>query len=213
MSAEPAQLRTRSPSSAERVSRADPPSEELGGALLERARAGDMQAWSRLYQEHFDGLFRHLRYLCGEAALAEELVQETFVQALSAISRFDARSSFSTWLHGIGLNVVRSHWRAQKSTQRAHAKLVLVHQVSASGEAPTEQDESVLKRQRVAALYAALERLPEHLRAAFILRELEGLSLDEAAAQLGITTNNLAVRASRARARIRKLLASEGSVG
>ena len=172
-----------------------------------------MQAWARLYQEHFDGLFRHLRYLCGDATLAEELVQETFVQALSSIARFDGRSSFSTWLHGIGLNVVRGHWRSQRSTQRAHAKLVAANEVSAAGDAPAQQDKTVLTRQRVAALYAALERLPEHLRAAFVLRELEGLSLDEAAEQLGITTNNLAVRASRARARIRKLLTSDGIVG
>ena len=81
--------------------------EALVQELVGRARSGDMQAWARLYQDHFDGLFRHLRYLTGCPQLAEELVQESFVQALCCIGKYDGRSRFSTWLHGIGLNVAR----------------------------------------------------------------------------------------------------------
>jgi RNA polymerase sigma-70 factor (ECF subfamily) len=164
-----------------------------------------MQAWARLYQDHFDGLYRHLRYLTGECEVSEELVQETFVQALEGITRYDGRGRFSTWLHGIGLNMARKHWRSQRSTAKAHAKLSVVQEIHAQGGAATP-DKAVLARQRVEVLYQALEQLPLHLREAFIMRELEGLSPDEAATQLGITTNNLAVRTSRARARIRKLL-------
>lgn len=178
---------------------------EIAALLIERARAGDMQAWSRLYQDHFDGLFRHLRYLTGDPQVAEELVQETFVQALTCIGRFDGRARFSTWLHGIGLNVARHHWRSQRSTAKAHAKLTLVNElIEAGSSAPP--DRTLASRQRVKALYDALDTLPEHLREAFILRELEGLAPPEAAELLGITANNLAVRASRARARIRKQL-------
>ncbi len=179
--------------------------------LVGRARAGDMQAWSRLYQDNFDGLFRHLRYLTGDAQVAEELVQDTFVQALSCIARFDGRARFSTWLHGIGLNVVRHHWRAQRNTAKAHAKLTIVHEISMTGTGTAgTPDRAMAARQRVRALYDALDSLPEHLREAFILRELEGLGPTEAAEQLGITANNLAVRASRARTRIRKQLARLG---
>ena len=164
-----------------------------------------MHAWARLYQDHFDGLYRHLRYLTGECQTAEELVQETFVQALGCIGRYDARARFSTWLHGIGLNMARKHWRSQRSTAKAHAKLSIVEALRSQGGGATP-DQTVLARQRVVALYEALEQLPSHLREAFILRELEGLAQAEAAAQLGITVNNLAVRSSRARARIRRLL-------
>lgn len=178
---------------------------EIAALLIERARGGDMQAWARLYQDHFDGLFRHLRYLTGDAQVAEELVQETFVQALTCIGRFDGRARFSTWLHGIGLNVARHHWRSQRSTAKAHAKLTLVNELSDAGSS-APPDRTLASRQRVKALYEALDSLPEHLREAFILRELEGLAPPEAAELLGITANNLAVRASRARARIRKQL-------
>jgi RNA polymerase sigma-70 factor (ECF subfamily) len=178
--------------------------EAIAATLVERAKAGDMQAWARLYQDHFDGLYRHLRYLTGECQAAEELVQETFVQALCCVARYDGRSRFSTWLHGIGLNVVRHHWRSQRSTAKAHARLTAVEQLREQGGAPPDRE--VLVRQRATALYAALEQLPIHLREAFILRELEGLPPNEAAEQLGITANNLAVRASRARMRLRKQL-------
>lgn len=177
----------------------------IASTLIERAQAGDMQAWARLYQDHFDGLYRHLRYLTGECQIAEELVQETFVQALCCIARYDARSRFSTWLHGIGLNVARHYWRAQRSTAKAHARLSTVAGLR-EHEGTAGPDREVLARQRARALYAALEQLPIHLREAFILRELEGLPPNEAAEQLGITANNLAVRASRARMRLRKQL-------
>lgn len=177
---------------------------DIAAELAERARAGDMQAWSRLYQDHFDGLYRHLRYLTGDAQTSEELVQETFVKALECIGSYDGRSRFSTWLHGIGLNVVRHHWRSQQSTAKAHAKLSVLTELREQGNATP--DKHVLARQRVQVLYHALDQLPVHLREAFVLRELEQLGPEEAATQLGITTNNLAVRTSRARARIRKLL-------
>jgi len=163
-----------------------------------------MQAWSRLYHEHFDGVFRHLRYLTGDPNVAEELVQETFVLALTSIERFREQSAFSTWLHGIALNVARGHWRSTKSQGVAHQRLRAVQEVVA--EAGEQPDGAVLRRQRSAALYAALEELPIHLREAFILRDLEALSPVEAGGQLGITVNNVNVRAARARQQLRRIL-------
>lgn len=172
--------------------------------LVQRAQAGEMSAWSRLYQDNFERIYRHIRALTGDPNVSEELVQETFVQALLRISSFDGRAAFSTWLHGVAINVVRNNWRAQKSTARAHARLEIVEEVQARG---SDQVEGTMHRhQRVKALYAALETLPDHLRVAFVLRDLEGLSPDEAADRLGISPGNLAVRATRARQRIRKQL-------
>jgi len=175
--------------------------------LVQRAQAGEMAAWSRLYQDNFERIYRHVRTLTGDPQVSEELVQETFVQALLKISSFDGRSLFSTWLHGVAINVVRNHWRACKSTERAHARLELVHAL------PGESDElgaAVQRKQRVRALYAAMEALPDQLRVAFVLRDLEGLSPEEAALRLDITPGNLSVRATRARQRIRKQLVAWG---
>jgi RNA polymerase sigma-70 factor (ECF subfamily) len=175
--------------------------------LVQRAQAGEMAAWSRLYQDHFDRIFRHVRALTGDPHVSEELVQETFVQALLRITSFDARSAFSTWLHGVAINVVRNHWRSQKSTAKAHARLEVVRDIEGPGDEPGV---AVHRQQRVRALYAALETLPETLRVAFVLRDLEGLSPEEAASRLEISPGNVAVRATRARQRIRKQLIEWG---
>jgi RNA polymerase sigma-70 factor (ECF subfamily) len=183
--------------------------ERVTEQLVQRARAGEMSAWARLYQDNFERIYRHVRALTGDPHVSEELVQETFVQALLRISSFDGRSQLSTWLHGVAINVVRNHWRAQKSTARAHARLEEVHAAAAR---PDELEGPVHRQQRVRALYAALETLPDHLRVAFVLRDLEGLSPDEAAERLEISPGNLAVRATRARQRIRKQLVAWGVV-
>ncbi len=175
--------------------------------LVQRAQAGQMNAWSKLYQDNFERIYRHVRTLTGDPNTSEELVQETFVQALLRIASFDGRSAFSTWLHGVAINVVRNHWRSQKSTAKAHARLEIVRSMDAPGDGPGA---TLHHQQRVRALYAALETLPEPLRVAFVLRDLEGLSPDEAAARLEISPGNVAVRATRARQRIRKQLISWG---
>lgn len=189
------------------TSPAAPPQRASTEQLVQRAKAGEMSAWSRLYQDHYERVYRHVRALTGDAGLSEELVQETFVQALLKIGGFDGRSQLSTWLHGVAINVVRNHWRSQRSTAKAHARLEVMRSLDAGAQPP---DGALHQRQRVRALYAALETLPDHLRVAFVLRDLEGLSPEEAAEQLGISSGNLAVRASRARQRIRKQLAEWG---
>lgn len=182
--------------------------ERMVEQLVQRAQASEMSAWSRLYQDNFERIYRHVRALTGDPDVSEELVQETFVQALLRISSFDGRSAFSTWLHGVAINVVRNNWRAQKSTARAHARLEVVEEVQARGS--DQLDGPMHRQQRVKALYAALGTLPDHLRVAFVLRDLEGLSPDQAADRLGISPGNLAVRATRARQRIRKQLIDWG---
>lgn len=85
----------------------------LLAALVERARGGDMQAWARLYQDHWARLLRHVAYLTGDVATAEDLVQETFAQALASLARHDARPVLR----------VAARRRAQRRSQAlAHAR-------------------------------------------------------------------------------------------
>ena len=181
----------------------------LEDSQVRRAQAGQMEAWAELYQAHYASIFRHVRYLTSSSAPVEDLVQETFARALVALPGFDGRAPFSTWLHGVAVNVVRNHWRARQSTETAHQRyedINAVHQVTASNEV----DRAHMNKRRAEAVYAVLERLLSHLREAFVLRDLEGFSPAEAAEQLGISTGNLSVRASRARERIRQELEGLG---
>ena len=185
---------------------ADAGADALVAALVERARTGDMHAWARLYQDHWAKLLRHVGYLTGDVTVAEDLVQETFAQALASLARYDARAPFFAWLRGIALNGVRKHWRTRGRRTRAYTKF------EALGDLATASDPEGghLSKLRAQTLLAVLDDLPEHLREAFVLCDLRDLSTEEAAAELGISPGNLRVRATRARARIREALTGLG---
>jgi RNA polymerase sigma-70 factor (ECF subfamily) len=180
--------------------------------LVQEAAAGDGQAWSTLYRRTFDGVYRHIGYLVQDPIVAEDLAQETFARALSRLSSFDGRSLFETWLHGIAVNVVRTHWRGTGRRERAHARLAR-HLAGEGVSGPGNPELSHARKQRALALLEVVSELPPNLREAYVLLDLRELPREEVAAQLGITAANLSVRAARARARVREELARLGWVG
>jgi RNA polymerase sigma-70 factor (ECF subfamily) len=176
--------------------------------MVDRARAGEMAAWSALYRSHWLGVFRHLCGLTGSQAVAEDLAQETFAQAMVGLRTFSGRSAFSTWLHGVALNVVRGYWRARSRVDRTRTELELA---AATRELATgELDRQHQLKTRAFVLYAVLDELPETLREAFLLRYVEGLGAPEVAQRLGIEPGAVRVRAHRARQRVETRLVQLG---
>lgn len=186
-----------------------PDPEAREAALVARARAGDLEAWSRLYQEHFDRVFRHLTYLTGDTHAAEDLVQETFARAFVGLSQFEGRSSFSGWLRGIAVNIVRKHWRSRYRGDQAMNRLEAASRDITSG-TDADPEGAHLRQRRAEILLAVLDTLPAPLREAFVLCDLEDMPVQAAAAELGVSPGNLRVRATRARARIRSELVRLG---
>ena len=170
-------------------------------ALVDRARGGDLDAWSRLYQEHFDRVFKHVAYLAGDVHAAEDLVQETFARAFVGLAQFAGRASFVGWLRGIAVNVVRRHWRSRYRGDQAMDRFETMHRDVVGG-SDVDPEGAHLRQRRAEVLLAALATLPESLREAYVLCDLQELPVADAAAELGVTPGNLRVRASRARARI-----------
>ncbi|MEZ4452619.1 MAG: RNA polymerase sigma factor [Nannocystaceae bacterium] len=179
----------------------------VGDDLVAQARDGDMRAWAELYQRHFDRVYRRLAYFVGAASIAEDLTQETFARAVVGLRAFDGRAAFSTWLCGIAGNVARNYLRDREAQRRAEQRLADTLAITHAGE---DGDRTQLRRARTAALYEVLEGMPEHLREAFLLREVEGLTAAEAAEAAGVSTNNMTVRVWRARAKIRAELGRRG---
>ncbi len=138
---------------------------------------------------------------------AEEIVQESFLNACSHIGDFEQRSSLQTWLYRIVSNTTLMRLRRkapditslEASQERQEMDLT-------SGE-PTP-DAQVLDEELRKALRLAVDQLPEILRTPFLLRSVEGLKTKEAASRLGITEATLKVRLHRARQELRKLLHS-----
>ncbi|MGH1342297.1 MAG: RNA polymerase sigma factor [Nannocystales bacterium] len=176
--------------------------------LVARAKSGDVDAWAEIYKGRFDAIYRYIRLLTGDSDVAEDLTQETFAKALTCLARFSGRSSFSTWLHGVALNVVRRHWRVASSSRRMkHSVASAAESAPPRGQCP---DEGTLRRIRLQTLYAVLAAAPLPLREAFLLRDVAGHSQREAAAILDVTENTVAIRASRARKFLRKELTRLG---
>src|SRR5262249_39846988 len=73
--------------------------------LCERARAGDAAAASELGSLHYERVYAFLRRLCGSDADAQDLTQKTFARVWGALPTYEGRSSFATWIHGVGRNV------------------------------------------------------------------------------------------------------------
>src|SRR5688572_6184701 len=133
-------------------------------AWVEGARRGDVAAWSAVYALHHDAIYRRLRYLCGDAAVAEELAQETFARAMAHHARYDGRHPLLGWLFGIALNIARKHHRKQGNKSRALQRL----QTIAPTGSPDDPVGSHLRRERSRMLYELLDELPDRWREAFV---------------------------------------------
>ena len=174
---------------------------------LAAAAAGDRDALARLYDEHVDGLYAFVFHrVGGDTSLAEDVVQETFTSALRRQSEYDAaRGSIASWLSTLSRNVIRDHLRAHKrgdelaaSWQRIDQSLGQIFSALAQSPLPGE----VLSRNETRDLVnMAIANLPETYRAALTRKYVEGESLEQIAAALGISADaakSLLARARRA---------------
>ena len=178
-------------------------------ALVERARSGDVDAWARLYQDHFDRVFRYIAYLTGDTQVAEDFVQETFARAYVSLPSFEDRAPLTGWLRGIAINIVRRHWRSRSRDDRAMDRLELMSRDPPVG-ADVDPEGAHLRQRRAEVLLAVLESLPAALREAYVLCDLQDLTTQQAAVELGVSPGNVRVRTTRARTQIRSELTRLG---
>jgi RNA polymerase sigma-70 factor (ECF subfamily) len=168
------------------------------GALVQRACAGDTRAFERLYREHSGRVYGLCLRMTRDAQLAEDCTQDTFINAWRALAKFETRSSLSTWLHRIAVNV--SLAKRRKSPQV---------------EPVPEDDEGVATQWTVETpvevqeIESAIGALPEGARDALVLHALYGYSHGEAAQMLGIAEGTCKAQLHRARKLLRERLNME----
>ncbi|MCC7143337.1 MAG: sigma-70 family RNA polymerase sigma factor [Candidatus Eisenbacteria bacterium] len=175
-------------------------------ALLARARNGDREAFWQLAAPSMDAIFALASRMVKRREDAEDVVQETFLHALGALAEFRAQSRFHTWLHRIAVNQALMKLRKRRSDVFS----VDAPRIEAEESAPVELvdwSESVLdallRREANQALDAALAELPIDQRTVVALRDLNGLSNEEAAAALEIPIGAVKWRLEQARATLR----------
>jgi RNA polymerase sigma-70 factor, ECF subfamily len=201
-------------------------SEEL--RLLERLRGGDEVAFASLVDRHHGALVRLARAYVSDHSIAEEVVQETWIGVLEGLDRFEGRSSLKTWIFSILTNKAKT--RGVRESRH-----VSFSPLEASDDSPEEPavdptrfrttghwagywvsyplpwDENtpeklLLSKEGTAFLEQAIEALPAKLRQIIVMRDVEGLSSEEACNILGVSETNQRVLLHRARSRVRRTL-------
>lgn len=167
------------------------------------AQAGDEAAFENLIRRCSPRLQAVLFRITREPEAAQDAVQNALLRAWQNIDRFEARSSFFTWLTRIGINEAYRTIRRRPPGPELALDDAVGERIPGWGDQPDEVFES---REFLAALDAALKRLPSDYRAAVVLRDVEGLSTSEAAEILGIGERALKSRLHRGRMALRREL-------
>jgi RNA polymerase sigma-70 factor (ECF subfamily) len=157
--------------------------------VVERARAGDAEAFRELVESYSPKLFRLAWRITGDEQTAEDAVQEAFLRAYRSLDRFDARSQFGTWLHRIAVNAALDLARRQQRHRTRHEPRPGGPDEAEPPPLPAADpgpDRIVLSREVERAVRAALEELSAMERTAFVLRHFEGRSIAEICDQLGL---------------------------
>jgi len=200
--------------------------EEIG--LLERLRQGDEAAFASLVDRHHGALLRLAMAYVSDRSIAEEVVQETWMGVLEGVDRFEGRSSLKTWIFRILTNKAKT--RGVRESRHVSFSPLAASQENPEEPAvdptrfqttghwagywvsyPQPWDENtpeklLLSQEGTTFLEQAIEALPGKLRQIIVMRDVEGLSSDEACNILGISETNQRVLLHRARSRVRKAL-------
>ncbi len=181
-------------------------------ALLARLRNGEGAAFATLVRENTGRMLAVARRILRADDEAHDAVQEAFLQAWKALDRFEGESLLSTWLHRIVVNACLMRLRHRKRHPE-HAIDDLLPQFDDSGhrvDSGPPWTDDVLDRMESAQLRKvvreAIDRLPDNYRTVVVLRDIEGLSTEEAAQALGIRPEAAKMRLHRARQALRTLL-------
>jgi len=166
--------------------------------LIERARS-DPEAFGVLYDRHVRGIYRFAYARLGNAAAAEDVTAEVFINALRAIGRYrDLGRPFSCWLYRIASNAIASHFRHEPANRE-------LTELVPDGAAPVEM--TALRHLEIESVWHLVDQLPAQQRRAMTLRFRDDLSAREAAAVMGKSDAAVKLLIYRAVGRLRSQLA------
>lgn len=176
---------------------------DIDQQLVERAQRGEKRAFDLLVIKYQRRLARLLSRVLRDNADIEDVTQEAFVKAYRALSSFRGESAFYTWLYRIGINTAKNFLSSagRRPVTHSEAENSEGESVDVTVQIPDHHTpESVLMNKEIlATVNAAVERLPEELRVAIVLREMDGFSYDEIANAMNCPIGTVRSRIFRAR--------------
>jgi RNA polymerase sigma-70 factor (ECF subfamily) len=180
--------------------------------FLEALRGGDRSAFAELVEKYSAQVYRLALKILNDPQDAEDVLQETFIKAFHSLASFEGRSRLSTWLYRIAVN------EALMLVRKRKPDVVLIDQEKEDDEGQTEPVEIVdwcclpeadlLSSESRKFLDQAIDTLSPALRAVFLLRDVEGLSVRETAETLNISEVAVKTRLMRARLKLREALSA-----
>jgi RNA polymerase sigma-70 factor (ECF subfamily) len=190
---------------------------EVDQQLVERAQRGDKRAFELLVAKFQRKLGRLLSRLVRDPGEVEDVTQEAFIKAYRALPNFRGDSAFYTWLYRIAINTAKNYLvalgrRAPTTTEFDHEEAESFEDADALRDSATPEAE-LLTREIATTVNRAMEALPDDLRTAITLREIEGLSYEEIASVMNCPIGTVRSRIFRAReaiaAELRPLLGTD----
>ena len=173
--------------------------------LIKKAGRGDAYAFEQLMAAHENKMYAVALRMCGSREDAQDCLQEAMVRVYRALSGFKGQSSFSTWVYRITMNSCLDELRRRKSRMTSSLDAMLENGFMPSDDGDTPEQSSLRSEQR-RALERAIRELPEDMRAAIVLRDVQGLSYDEIAQALDANVGTIKSRISRGREKLRGVL-------
>ena len=180
--------------------------------LVLALRAGEERAAETLVRTHASWMHSVARRILHDKGLAEDCVQEAFINAYRNIDRFGGRASLKSWLHRIVVNqaLMKLRTRKRHSESPIDDLLPAFDENACRIEEPwqplPDPDEVLAQKERCSLVRAKVEQLPESYRIVLQLRDIEDMTTQEVAESLGLTEANVKVRLHRARSALKKLL-------
>jgi RNA polymerase sigma-70 factor (ECF subfamily) len=181
------------------------------GALIERAKQGDVRAFEQLLADQIPRVRRFARAMSGNAADADDLAQEALLKVFTSLHGYRFQATFSTWLFRIVRNAFIDAARRKKS-RREELRDPSAPEYRGVPDPDNEAlpDEALARSQLRAVLLEALRQVPLEFRVAVTLFDVEGLAQEEIAAIEGVPLGTVKSRLSRGRAHLRAVLSAQG---
>ena len=175
-------------------------------SLIERCLKGDQTAWETIVRLYWRKVFNIAYKFVGRHDEAEDLAQDVFLKLFKSLKTFDRRANFSTWLISVSRNLCIDHYR---SVRREHDAVTHdIDVVTLAQPSTIDSPHTMLERRdRVALLRAALDKLAPSLRTAVMLRDIQELSYQEIAGRLGVPEGTVKSRINRGRTELARQIA------
>ncbi len=167
-------------------------------ALIQRCLAGDQVAWERIVRLHWRRVFNVAYKFVGKHDEAEDLTQDIFVKIFKSLGTFDRRANFQTWLISVSRNLCIDHYRSVRKERQTIDRDVDANELSPTSHEPGPMA-SLEQQDRVTLLRQALASLPESLRTAVLMRDIQELSYQDIATRLNLPEGTVKSRINRGR--------------